>query len=342
MKNIICLLIFSSSFCYSQIELNQNISENKEIEICLEIKQKMDLQNSGFKTEYSYDEIFDRILSVIGISRNFQLVECRNINNAVAYTRFEENKGLVRYIAYDDSFMKRIEKNSNDWAKIGILAHEIGHHLNFHNLTYVDNLEEKRSQEIESDEFAGFILQKLGASLSDAKLFISVSNNDNDDTNSTHPKRILRLKAIEKGYKKAKKGESIGEKTPKTEDEDDTEIESPTTSTPTKEYTAYQIGKDLRNEISAKKKYNNKIITIKAFVDRISITTDYQSNKEMKVIRITDAGQGEMRSLAGSFNCYFDISTNISDVELDQEIIISGKGKIRNGRIELWNCKLKN
>ena len=55
-----------------------------------------------------------------------------------------------------------------------ILSHEIGHHQKFHTMPSVfgslsdlhsESNEQLRSLEIEADEFAGFILQKLGASL---------------------------------------------------------------------------------------------------------------------------------------------------------------------------------
>ncbi|WP_147437314.1 M48 family metalloprotease [Ulvibacter antarcticus] len=343
MKYIIYTLMLSSLLSYAQIDINQNTFVNKEIEICLEIKEKMDLQNSRFKTEYSYDEIFDRILSVIGINRNFELVECNNINNAVAYTRFEENIGYVRYIAYDDNFMGRIEKNSNDWAKIGILAHEIGHHLNFHNLTYIDNLADKRSQEIESDEFAGFVLQKLGATLNDAKLFIKVSNDEIDDTNSTHPKRSSRLKAIERGYTNAKNGETIKKTKDKSiSDESETPVEPPSITSELGVYTTNEIGEDLRNGITARTKYDNKIITVKAQVFSLDLERDYKSNKEMKVIRTSDLDDGRLRSLRGSFNCYFNKNSNLSDVKPNDVVYITGKAKIENGRISLFDCTLKH
>lgn len=209
MKLKLFLFTILPFICYSQQTDTSSFQENKEIEVCLEIRNKMNESSSSFIRSYSYDEIVDKILNLVGLKRNFALVECNNIKNAVAYTRLERNKGWVRYIAYDKEFMNKIEKNSNDWSGFGILAHEIGHHLNFHNLTVVKNLAERRAREIEADEFAGFILQKLGANLDEAKLFLKVMTNDYDDRKSTHPKRSLRLKAIETGFRRAKKNSGV-------------------------------------------------------------------------------------------------------------------------------------
>lgn len=208
-KNLInIILLFNIMIGFGQTQTPKS-EQDTQIDICIDIKNRLSNQSRGVLPEYTYDEIFDRILSQIGLKRNFELVECPNINNAVARPRFE-NGNLIRYIAYDPVFMKEIEQNSNDWAKIGILAHEIGHHLNIHNFTQATG-EERRKQELEADEFAGFILQKLGASLSESKKFINVISDENDDSYSTHPKRSLRLKAIEIGYMKALEENKDGE-----------------------------------------------------------------------------------------------------------------------------------
>ena len=64
------------------------------------------------------------------------------------------------------------------------------------------SLSTSRIQELESDEFAGFVLGRLGASLSDALSGVQ-SLSDKDDSYSTHPRRSKRIAAIKKGFKES-------------------------------------------------------------------------------------------------------------------------------------------
>ncbi len=98
------------------------------------------------------------------------------------------------------NFSKRVKSTTNtDWGAISILAHEVGHHLNGHTL---DRSMDKHKRELEADEFSGFVLAKLGATLEQAKSainhFVPIS------ATSTHPGKLERIKAIETGYNSAK------------------------------------------------------------------------------------------------------------------------------------------
>lgn len=107
---------------------------------------------------------------------------------------------------YDPDFMQRIS-SSNNWANMFILAHEVGHHINGHSVDVLlsdqdiaqVSLSQKRTQELEADEFAGFVLGRLGANLNDALSSVS-SMSDGDDSYSTHPSRSKRQAAIRKGF----------------------------------------------------------------------------------------------------------------------------------------------
>ena len=63
------------------------------------------------------------------------------------------------------------------------------------------SLNKQRQQELEADEFAGFILAKLGATMSNALSFTNIFS-DKDDTYSTHPTKYRRVAAVKKGYSK--------------------------------------------------------------------------------------------------------------------------------------------
>ena len=159
------------------------------------------LSGSNFLSDSAADTALDKILNVIGASKRFVLQSCSNINNAVALSY----KG-VRYIMYDPNFMQRIS-SSNDWVNMFILAHEVGHHINGHSVDVLlsdqdiaqVSLSQKRTQELEADEFAGFVLGRLGANLNDALSSVA-SMNDGDDSYSTHPSRSKRQAAIKKGF----------------------------------------------------------------------------------------------------------------------------------------------
>ena len=61
---------------------------------------------------------------------------------------------------------------------------------------------QSRQDELEADEFAGFILAKLGGPLSAANEVISSFSSNRDDTYSTHPSTSKRLAAAKRGYTK--------------------------------------------------------------------------------------------------------------------------------------------
>jgi len=196
MKNqFLALALFFSFLSYSQ-SLDYNNSY-ESINICTAI------QGNNFASERAADSALDDILNVIGASKRFVLQECSNINNAVALTM-----NGVRYIMYDPEFMTSLAYG-DQWSNKFILAHEVGHHINGHTVDVLAanssnkvSLSTSRIQELEADEFAGFVLGRLGASLSDALSGVQ-SLSDKDDSYSTHPRRSRRIAAIKKGFKES-------------------------------------------------------------------------------------------------------------------------------------------
>ena len=163
------------------------------------------LQTNRFGTDVEAENALDKILNAIGASKRFVLQPCSNINNAVATSY----KG-IRYILYDRVFMNSVN-NGNNWGNLFVLAHEVGHHINGHSLDLVlyaadavgqQTLAQSRQDELEADEFAGFILAKLGGPLSAANKVISSYSSNRDDTYSTHPSTSKRLAAVKRGYTK--------------------------------------------------------------------------------------------------------------------------------------------
>ena len=191
MKKLFLILLFVPLVCFGQTK--------EEMELCIAFQTKSFYSNS------EAENALDKILSVTGLKKNFTLTACDGINNAMAISLKGE-----RYILYDKNFMKNIGGSSSN---IAILAHEIGHHLNNHarDITmYIggviepDSKEVSRRQELEADEFAGFVMARLGYSLEEAKQpFYKISSNK-DDSYSTHPSRGKRLASITKGYNDGK------------------------------------------------------------------------------------------------------------------------------------------
>lgn len=152
----------------------------------------------GFTSNSEAEEVVDEIMKQLGLQTNFIVMECPNLRNAFA-VNLDGDIGKIRYIIYDNDFLERVDlKSKTDWAAISILAHEIGHHLNGHTL---DGIGSRPPKELESDEFSGFALYKLGASLEEAQA--AMANFASEKTSKTHPGKADRLAAIESGWRSA-------------------------------------------------------------------------------------------------------------------------------------------
>lgn len=152
----------------------------------------------GFTSNSEAEQVVTDIMDQLGLQTNFIVMACPNLRNAFA-VNIDADIGKIRYIIYDNAFLERIDvKTNTDWAAVSILAHEIGHHLNGHTL---DGIGSRPPKELESDEFSGFALYKLGASLEEAQA--AMANLASARTSLTHPAKADRLAAIERGWKNA-------------------------------------------------------------------------------------------------------------------------------------------
>lgn len=159
------------------------------------INEKSICDMLGFKTRQVAQEAVERIVSRSGLKQNFYVMECPNIDNCFAAARNGE-----RLIVYDASFMRRVNNITNtDWGAMSILAHEIGHHLQGHTLKPGGS---DPGRELEADEFSGFVMYQMGASLKDAQSAIWKLTTDYDT--GSHPPRGKRMASIKKGYENAR------------------------------------------------------------------------------------------------------------------------------------------
>jgi len=196
MKKILYLtMVFFACNSYSQMRICSYKSYMTESEL------RKACNNFGYSSNLEAEKVVDDILSNIGIYRNFIIKECPNISNAVAASVISSSGFLERYIIYDKQFLQRVKNTTNtDWGSISILAHEIGHHLNGHNLVSgVSNYD----AELQADEFSGFVLAKMGASLDES--LRAINSFGSEENSETHPKKSSRIQAISGGWNKSNK-----------------------------------------------------------------------------------------------------------------------------------------
>ena len=147
----------------------------------------------------SMQEMLQQVISVIGVNEYIELKEANVLN--IEATISDKKK----YIVYNPTFITTVNTvTKNKWSVLWLLAHEIGHHVNGHTSGPGGN---NLALELEADEFAGFILYKLGATLRESQnimYFIA-----KPEESKTHPGRSARLLAIEKGWKKAETSQEI-------------------------------------------------------------------------------------------------------------------------------------
>ena len=146
-----------------------------------------------FSSPSDAEKIVSGIMDAMGLESNFT-VKVADVPNVEAAIKHHQ-----RYILYNPEFVNQVnEVTRNKWASIFILAHEVGHHLDGDT-----EAGQKSCPEIElkADQFAGYVLCKMGATLPQAQLAMYYISNI--ASSRTHPGRGDRLTAIQKGWNKA-------------------------------------------------------------------------------------------------------------------------------------------
>ena len=147
-------------------------------------------------------EMLQQVVKATGLqSTNFELKEANvlNIEASISHRK--------RYILYNPTFIASLNKVTKDkWSVMALLAHEVGHHLNGHTIRKGGSTPEL---ELQADEFAGFILHKLGATLQQSQNVMHYIAKTK--ASGTHPARSSRLLAIEKGWNKASASEQMND-----------------------------------------------------------------------------------------------------------------------------------
>lgn len=155
------------------------------------------IQRHAGQQDWAREEIWsyiEEILQVAGLRPNFILVATGEVGNAAAL--IHENQ---RLLAYNPTWIANIP-STEKWSMYGLLAHELGHHLQGHTLLPGGS---KPPTELEADQYAGFVLGRLGADDAQAlSLWMSLSEAGSE----THPPRQARLAAVREGWLRANGG----------------------------------------------------------------------------------------------------------------------------------------
>ena len=148
-----------------------------------------------------------RIMSPTGLLPNFVIVTKANYGNASAGIGDDGR----RYIVYDPAFLDGFADGAANWGATSIFAHEIGHHLQGHTALGRGSYP---AIELEADDFSGWAMARLGASLADAQAVMAKLAPEEDG--STHPGRAKRLAAIAKGWTRGRTGAVVATSAPST------------------------------------------------------------------------------------------------------------------------------
>lgn len=193
MKRINAIIVLGVLCAYTSTMAQKSFGEAKYTQMCSYYGEVVTGDIHAYESDEVTEEVVQNIMSTIGLKSNFEL-RAANVPNAASVVI----KGK-RYILYNPKFMSQINSASgSNWAAVSILAHEIGHHLSGHTL---DNVGSRPATELEADEFSGFVLYKLGASLKDAQAVMETIASLKGS--HTHPPKKDRLVAIEAGWKRA-------------------------------------------------------------------------------------------------------------------------------------------
>ena len=145
--------------------------------------------------------LVDEILGVLGLTRKFEVLASYDTDNARAIILRDGKSQEIgrRFIIYNPDYVQA-NVSDNRWGVIGLLAHEIGHHLQGHTLNCVGSTP---PTEIEADRFAGTVMGKLGATERQA---VQLWKQLPEQGSKTHPPRAERLAAVIAGWEHGRRG----------------------------------------------------------------------------------------------------------------------------------------
>lgn len=158
-------------------------------------------QGAAFRSVGEAESAAARVMDASGLRRvDFEFVVLPGENNAYAtIVELSPGAGARRVIIYDPAFLLDIERQTDAYGSLSIMAHEVAHHLLGHTVFNSD-----REAELDADYFSGFILRRLGADLDQAQAAMRILGSDTGS--ASHPSKRRRLEFIAMGWRKAGEG----------------------------------------------------------------------------------------------------------------------------------------
>lgn len=216
--SMICMLLTSCELSGEKEGINERKAHSNKGNIANNSKYELQIDKAcGFDKSmineivYSFDSdreaenALKRVMSLTGLPTNFK-IRAASIPNAAAVIKCDRNgNNCNRYILYNQEFMERVkDETRTNYAELAILSHEIAHHLSGHTISSTGS---SYDMELEADKFAGFMLYKMGASITETKQSFS---NLPVNGSSSHPPKAARIAAVTNGWYDAKRnGETI-------------------------------------------------------------------------------------------------------------------------------------
>lgn len=158
-------------------------------------------QAAAFRSVGEAESAAARIMDASGLRRvDFEFVVVPGDENAyAAIAELSPGAGARRVIIYDPAFLLDIERQTDAWGPLSIVAHEVAHHLLGHTV-----FKSNREAELDADYFSGFILRRLGADLDQAQAAMRIVGSDTGS--ASHPSKRRRLQFIAMGWQRAGEG----------------------------------------------------------------------------------------------------------------------------------------
>jgi hypothetical protein len=136
------------------------------------------------------ENVLDWIVGFTEIKPNYE-VKAAEVDQAEAVLA-----GSTRYIVYNEGWLKNVTSSAGtDWSKVTAIAHEMAHHLSGHTLLGTGSY---HNIELEADKFCGFVLNKMGASLDEAKAGMEALARKY--ITDKYPPKTERLEAVSQGW----------------------------------------------------------------------------------------------------------------------------------------------
>lgn len=190
MKRISSLLI-ALTFLLSAISSISAVAQ--EINSCKSFTGEEIHDLFEFEPSQRITALVGEITRLSGLKAEGFDIKAANVGSAAAIIC-----GKQRKLFYSSSFFSKIStSNGSEWAVRGILAHEVGHHLNGDPLT--DEVDRKQ-QELAADDFSGFIICQMGGTVHEAQAAIELTA---QRSHPSYPPLTARIEATSVGWNRA-------------------------------------------------------------------------------------------------------------------------------------------